>query len=114
MNKSNVTTSFSLIMPILNEGKRIIPAIATLGLTTKYPFELLVIYDNDQDITIPVINELKLKFDFIKLKKNEGLKVIGAIKTGFIHAESDIVGIWLPYHVDPYGLINKMYEKNQR
>ena len=102
---------FSLIMPILNEGNRIIPTIATLGLTIKYPFELIIIYDKDTDITLPVIRELKKQFNFIRLKQNEDKRVIGAIKTGFENAKTEIVGIWLPYHVDPFGLINQMYEK---
>lgn len=102
---------FSLVMPVLNEGERIIPAIATLGLSIKYPFELIIIYDNDNDCTLPIIKELQLNFDFIKIKKNNGKKVIGAIKTGFESASCSVVGIWLPYHVDPFGLINKMYEK---
>ena len=58
---------FSLIMPILNEGNRIIPTIATLGLTINYPFELIIIYDNDSDITLPVIYELKKHFNFTYL-----------------------------------------------
>jgi glycosyltransferase involved in cell wall biosynthesis len=102
---------FSLIMPILNEGNRIIPTIATLGLTINYPFELIIIYDKDTDITLPVIRELKKQFNFIRLKQNEDKRVIGAIKTGFENATTEIVGIWLPYHVDPFGLINQMYEK---
>lgn len=110
-NNSSKELSLTLVMPVLNEGERVIPAIATLGLTVKYPFELIVVYDNDNDITLPVILELQTKFSFIKIKKNSGNKVIGAILTGFDAASSSVVGIWLPYHVDPFGLVNKMYEK---
>jgi dolichol-phosphate mannosyltransferase len=102
---------FSLIMPVLNEGERIIPAIATLALTVKYSFELIIVYDRDNDKTLPIIHQLQSKFFFITTKKNTGKKVIGAIKTGFETANTPVVGIWLPYHVDPFGLINKMYEK---
>lgn len=110
-NKSVNQPVFSLVMPVLNEGERIIPAIATLGLTVNYPFELIVVYDNEDDKTLPIIKDLQTKFSFISTKKNSGKKVIGAIKTGFDSANSSVVGIWLPYHVDPFGLVNQMYEK---
>lgn len=110
-SSSNIQPCFSLVMPVLNEGKRIIPAIATLGLTIKYKFELIIVYDNEDDTTLPIIRDLQIKFDFIRLEKNSGKKVIGAIKTGFRYANSSVIGIWLPYHVDPFGLINQMYEK---
>jgi dolichol-phosphate mannosyltransferase len=109
--KSTDPAVFTLVMPVLNEGKRIIPAIATLGLTVKYPFELIIVYDSEEDTTLPIIKELQDQFDFIITVKNNGKKVIGAIKTGFDAANTSVVGIWLPYHVDPFGLINNMYEK---
>jgi dolichol-phosphate mannosyltransferase len=102
---------FTLVMPVLNEGERVIPAIATLGLTVRYSFELIVVYDHDDDVTVDIIKKLQSKFSFITLQKNTGKRVIGAIKTGFETSNSNIVGIWLPYHVDPFGLVNKMYEK---
>lgn len=101
----------SLVMPVLNDGARIIPAICTLAFTVKYTFELIVVYDLDEDTSLPFVKMLQEKFDFIRLEKNQGKRVIGALQTGFDAAESDVVGIWLPYHVDPFGLINKMYEK---
>jgi dolichol-phosphate mannosyltransferase len=108
---STLKPVFTLVMPVLNEGQRVIPAIATLALTVTYPFELIVVYDNEEDTTLPVIKELQQRFNFIKTKKNSGNKVIGAIKTGFDFSNTTVVGIWLPYHVDPFGLVNKMYEK---
>ena len=101
----------SLVMPVLNDGARIIPAICTLAFTVKYSFELIVVYDLDDDTSLPFIAMLQEKFDFIRTEKNRGKRVIGALQTGFDEANSDVVGIWLPYHVDPFGLINKMYEK---
>ncbi len=98
-------------MPILNDGARVIPAICTLAFTVNYSFELIVVYDLDDDTTLPFLKVLQNKFDFIRLEKNTGKRVIGALQTGFDAAKSEIVGIWLPYHVDPFGLINKMYEK---
>ena len=62
---------FSLVMPVLNEGERVIPAIATLALTVNYPFELIIVYDREDDKTLPVIKELQTRFDFIKTKQEK-------------------------------------------
>ncbi len=35
--------------------------------------------------------------------------MIGAIRTGFEESKTEVVGIWVPHHVDPHGLVNKMY-----
>lgn len=105
-NKADIT----LIMPVLNGSNSVIPVIATLAFTVKYPLELLVVYDTDNDTTIPVVEELKKLFPNIRLIKNKGERLIGAIQTGIGVATAETVGIWLSYHVDPYGLLNDMYE----
>ena len=109
--KINTSPKISLTMPVLNEGQRIIPVISTLAYTSNYPLEIIMVYDDENDSTIKVVKSLQNYFSNIRLIKNEGERVIGAIKTGFKHSRSDIVGIWTSYHVDPYGLINKMYDK---
>lgn len=100
----------SLVMPVLNEGVRVIPAIATLAYTVKVPLELVVVYDTENNPTVAVIKELQCYFPKIKLVKNLAKGVIKAIETGFDDCESDLVGIWVSYHVDPFGVVNQMYE----
>ena len=104
------TPALTLIMPVLNEGVRVIPAISTLVFTARVPLKILVVYDKVQDNTIPVVNDLAKVFKNIELVRNEGSKVIGAIKTGIRKSKTDVIGVWVPYHVDPYGLVNKMYD----
>jgi len=100
----------TLIMPVLNEGVRIIPVVSTLFLTAKVPLNLLVVYDRDDDPTLPVLKSLQEIFPNIRTIKNEHSKLIGAILTGFAKADTNVAGIWLSYHVDPYGLFNIMYD----
>lgn len=100
----------TLVMPILNEGVRIIPVISTLFLTTKIQLLIIIVYDYDNDPTLQVIEDIKSQYPNIKTVKNEHKKLIGAIITGFKYCESDVVGIWLAYHVDPFGLLNDMYD----
>jgi len=103
-------SKLSLVMPVLNEGVRVIPAITTLAYTVKVPMEIIIVYDTDNNSTVDVIRDLQLFFPNLKLVKNLGQGVINAIRTGFDSCESDILGIWVSYHVDPFGVINQMYE----
>lgn len=107
LNKKSYLT---LVMPVLNEGVRVIPTISTLAFTVKVPLNLIIVYDNPDDNTIPVLRDLLEIFPNISLIRNRGKGVIGAISTGFEFSETEIIGVWIPYHVDPYGLINKMYD----
>lgn len=100
----------TLVMPVLNESVRIISAISTLAFTVKVPLRLIIVYDSEDDDTIPVVKELQSFFPNVSLVKNQGKGIIGAVKTGFLNSSTEVVGIWLPYHIDPYGLINKMYD----
>ncbi len=111
LNKQGHYT-FSLIMPVYYEGARTIPVITTLAYTVRYPFELIVVYDRDDDPTIATADNLSKDFQNMRLVKNEDDTggVINAIKTGIRHCSSDIVSVWCAYHVDPYGLLNQMYE----
>lgn len=100
----------TLVIPILNEGVRIIPVLSTLFLTTNIPLSILIVYDFDNDTTLPIIKDLSKTFPNIRTVKNKYQKLNGAIRTGFEECNSDIVGVWLAYHVDPFGLIDNMYD----
>lgn len=103
--------SFSVIMPVYYEGLRVIPVIMTLLYTIKYPFELILVYDKSDDPTIEVARHLSEKYPGIKLVCNNNPPgVISAIKTGIKHSNSDNIAVWCAYHVDPYGMLNQMYE----
>ncbi len=103
--------SFSLVMPVYYEGPRVIPVIMTLIYTAKYPFELILVYDKSDDPTIVEAKRLCEKYSNIKLICNDNPPgVISAIKTGIKHSSSENIAVWCAYHVDPYGMLNKMYE----
>ncbi len=102
----------TLIMPVYNEGDAVIPVISTLFLTVKYPFKIIVVYDLPDDPTILTVQRLQEVFRDIYLMRNEfGRGVLNAIKTGLRNADTQYVGIWISYHVDPFGILNRMVEK---
>ena len=102
----------SMVMPVYNDGAMVLPTIATLALTTRYSMDLIVVYDSEDDSTIPVIKEMQKFFPRIRLIQNEQKRgVINAIKTGFKNATAPYVGIWICYQLDPFGILNQMIEK---
>ncbi len=99
----------SIVMPVYNEGVRVIPVVTTLAFTIKVPFELVVVYDSDEDLTVNVLKDIMEVFPKIRLVKNESRGVINAVKTGFNCSASELICVWVSYAVDPYGLVNDMY-----
>lgn len=103
-------SELSIVMPVYYEGVRVIPVVTTLAFTIKVPFELVVVYDSDNDSTVSVLQDIRPQFPRIKMVRNIGGGVINAVKTGFSNSESDFICVWVSYAVDPYGVINEMYE----
>lgn len=111
-SKSKSKKMLTLILPVYNEGDAVIPVIATLFLTVRYPFKILVIYDSPDDIAIKTVEKLQPFFPDLFLVQNESKKgVLNAIKTGFKQSDTPYVGIWVAYHLDPFGIANVMIEK---
>lgn len=105
----NPPADLTLVVPVLNDGNLVIPSIATLKLTLSTPFEVLFIHEDDQDPTLPAIQTLQEHFDGIRLIRNSGRRgVIPSIKTGLASVRTPFVGIWIAYHVDPHGVIDRM------
>jgi glycosyltransferase involved in cell wall biosynthesis len=108
-NKKSVLT---LIMPVYDDANIVIPTITTLFFTIRYPFDLIIVYDRDDDKTIPVIQQLQKYFANILMVRNEWKHgVVNAIKTGIKNAKTPYIGVWICYQVDPFGIINEMVSK---
>src|SRR4030067_2299298 len=98
-DKSKNEKMLTLVLPVYNEGDAVIPVIATLFLTVRYPFKILVIYDSPDDITVKTVEKLQQYFSYIYLVRNEwGRGVLNALKTGFKHSDTKYVGVWMAYH----------------
>ena len=97
----------TLVLPVYNEGDAVIPVISTLFLTVRFPFKIFAVYDSPDDITVTTIRKLQKQYDNLYLIQNEWKKgVLNAIKTGFKNSDTQYVGIWLSYHLDPFGILN--------
>ncbi len=102
----------SIVMPVYNEGKIISETVKRIHDQVKTPFELLIVYDMDEDTTVPAVKKIQNKYKSAKLVKNiYGRGALNAIKTGMTRAKGDAVCVMMADLTDdPYAL-NLMMEK---
>lgn len=102
----------SVILPVFNEGKNITPQLLSIEKTILTNHEILVVYDLDNDDTIPPVLKLQNKFKNIKLIKNiYGRGVINAVKTGFKKSRGEFLVVMPADLADNPDTVNKMYKK---
>ncbi len=99
-------------MPAYNEGEVIGETIKKVHEQVKVPFELLIVYDFEQDSTVAPVKKLQTKYKKAKLVKNiYGRGALNAIKTGFARAKGEAVCVMMADLTDDPETVNKMYEK---
>jgi len=87
-----VTDEIDFIVPVYNEGSNIASALAELYATVTRPKRVLIVYDFDEDDTVPVVRELAPRYPGLELVRNTiGRGVINAIRAGVEAARSDVV-----------------------
>lgn len=102
----------SIILPVYNEGSNITKQIRELEKNLQNKHETLIIYDFDEDTTVPYVRKLQKKYHSVLLKKNIfGRGVITAVKTGFEASKGSAVVVMPADLADDPETINKMYKK---
>lgn len=75
--------TLSLIVPVYNEADNFPNLIREVERHLPPPFVLYTVYDFDADTTVPVARELAKSRPWLRLVRNEGKGVVGALRTGF-------------------------------
>ena len=105
MNK----VSLEIVVPIYNEGEKVIKLLDQFKILIKTQFRVLLCYDLDDDNIFQYKNDLK-KFNFeVLLVKNLSRGPCEAIKEGLYYGKSDCV---IVYPADDFlnvNIIDKMY-----
>ena len=73
----------SIVVPVYREGPAVEPVLRSLTAAISTPHEILVVYDFDEDPTVPVIAGLQREFPTIRGHRNElGRGVLNALRSG--------------------------------
>ncbi len=77
----------TLIVPVYNEAENFPRLVAEVERHVPQPFTLLMVYDTEQDTTLPIARELAATRPWlVPLENAAGRGVVGAIRTGFHRA----------------------------
>jgi dolichol-phosphate mannosyltransferase len=104
-----MTAEIDFIVPVYNEGSNIAGALAELYTTVTRPKRVLIVYDFDEDDTVPVVRELAPRYAGIELVRNTfGRGVINAIRAGVEAARSDVVVVSMADSSDDLTVVDDM------
>lgn len=102
----------SVVLPVFNEGKNIAKQVEAIEKKLDFDHEVLIVYDFDEDDTVPVARNLIKKYKNVRLVKNIfGRGIINAVKTGFKKSVGDCIVVMPADLADNPVTINKMYKK---
>lgn len=84
--------SLSIVIPVYNEPENITHTIRALEETIAVPHEILIVFDFDEDTTVPVVRSVQRENPSVHLVKNSIARgPSGAIRTGFAQSRADRV-----------------------
>lgn len=106
-------SDLTIIIPVYNEDKNIKAVLEKIESEVKYPHVIKIIYDFEQDTTIPVVEQERLNYTTqIELIKNKyGRGALNAIKTGLSEVTTEFAVVTMADLCDPPVIINTMYKK---
>lgn len=103
--------SIDIVIPVYNEGENIKNTIAEIEGKVKTPWRIWVVYDFDEDTTVPPVKALIEQGKNVKLLKNKyGRGALNAIKTGLETVDMDAVLVAMGDLSDDMVAVDKMME----
>ena len=105
----------SVVVPVYNEADNIIPLLDQLNSSIAEPHETLIVFDFDEDTTLPHARAYSKHYPPLKLVKNTiGPGVLNALKTGLGQAKGDAVVVTMADLSDDVSQIPDMAELVRR
>ena len=98
----------AIVLPVYNEGEAVEPVLRALSTGVTTPHEMVVVYDFDEDPTVPVLERLSPQLPAVRGLRNDlGRGVLNAMKAGIDASTGTYVLISMadgsdePHVVDP-------------
>ena len=103
--------SVSIILPVYNEGEAVEPVLRALSEAVTTPHELVVVYDFDEDTTVPVVRRLESDLPQLRGLRNDlGRGVLNAMKAGIAGTSAPYVLISMADGSDDPAAVDQMME----
>jgi len=102
----------NIVIPVYNEAENIKNTISEINQRVSTPHNIFIIYDFDEDNTLPVARNLMKEQNNIELVKNKyGKGVLNAIKTGFENIKEGVILVVMADLSDDLSKVDEMFEK---
>ncbi len=99
-----------IVIPVYNEGDKIVKVVEALTLFVKTPFRILICYDRDDDDTLPALLSINNPPNMVRVK-NEGKGAHGAVMTGFKASTAPCVIVFPADDLENGRILDDMVEK---
>lgn len=103
----------NIIIPVYNEGENIISTLSEIKAKVSTPHKIFIIFDFEEDNTLPVIRDLPETNNIQLIKNQYGKGALNAIKTGFNSVEEEVVLVVMADLSDDIAVVDAMYQKIQ-
>lgn len=101
-----------IVIPVYNEGGNIVSTLAEIKNKIQTEHKTIIVYDYDNDDTLPVVHGLiSNNYPLTLIKNAYGRGVLNAIKTGFAAAKDAAVLVVMADLSDDLAKVDAMYEK---
>jgi dolichol-phosphate mannosyltransferase len=99
----------SVVIPVYNEPDNIGPSLDQLLASVRSRMEVIVVYDFDEDTTVPVVKALQPRMPMVRLHRNLlGRGVLNAMKAGIETASAPYIVISMADGSDDVAVIDQM------
>jgi dolichol-phosphate mannosyltransferase len=106
---STASADVDFVMPVYNEGANVGRALEEIDRNVPLPKRVLVVYDFDEDNTVPAVRELQPRYPWVELVKNTiGRGVLNAVRAGIAAASAEVVIVTMADLSDDVAVVPRM------
>jgi glycosyltransferase involved in cell wall biosynthesis len=102
------TVLLGIIIPVYNEAENIANTLRAIEEKVRTPHVLYIVYDFDEDNTLPVVNRFVKEGIDVRFVKNAVRGVVNAIKTGLREAGERYLLVTMADLSDDYAVVDNM------
>lgn len=100
--------ALDIVVPVFNEAENFGAFVDSLLANVKTPHRVLVVYDFDEDTTLPVARAAQARHPAIVLVKNTQRGIVGALKAGFAAVTADAAIVSMADLSDDHAKVDEM------